>query len=308
MELRILTYAGQTYQEAIKVFAAEFEALTGAAVQIVSLPAPYGWWAMLGVAQADIASQFKDVAHYFIASEGFSESHSYLEDLKKWGRTSPEKLQSPKAVAEEILAKNPKKTLSVVDLQQIPQYDDSIKAFGQEILKVKKEDLDELKGIIDRSQRFAQLYPYEKSPLVDIKNLSENLDTSLFFREEYPGLVDSARSLKDHLRDVVVDEKHTLGGKEDLGRTLAPLPILGLGVAALLAGASGGAFLAVAGGVLSAWSLYTNGLLYEDVKDAGGLTLFLPVRPYYNGNYRYNPQLTFWKETGWEKVMEHLAE
>ncbi|MBI3943550.1 MAG: extracellular solute-binding protein [Chloroflexi bacterium] len=56
VELRILTYAGQTYQPALKVFAAGLEALTGASVQIVALPAPYGWWAMGGVAQGDIAS------------------------------------------------------------------------------------------------------------------------------------------------------------------------------------------------------------------------------------------------------------
>lgn len=56
IELTILTYAGQTYQRALEILADEFLALTGATIRNRPLAAPYDWWAMVPLAQADAAS------------------------------------------------------------------------------------------------------------------------------------------------------------------------------------------------------------------------------------------------------------
>lgn len=55
--LSLLSFAGQTYQPALRLFASEFEAKTGAVVRIVAFPSPLGWWYMEPVAQADAVSE-----------------------------------------------------------------------------------------------------------------------------------------------------------------------------------------------------------------------------------------------------------
>jgi ABC-type glycerol-3-phosphate transport system substrate-binding protein len=54
--LKMLNFAGVTYQSALNTFAREFEAETGASLEIVSLPYPYGWWYLEPVAEADSTS------------------------------------------------------------------------------------------------------------------------------------------------------------------------------------------------------------------------------------------------------------
>ncbi len=53
VELTILTFAGQTYQPALETLAAEFHTLTGATIRNKPLAAPYEWWALVPLAQAD---------------------------------------------------------------------------------------------------------------------------------------------------------------------------------------------------------------------------------------------------------------
>jgi multiple sugar transport system substrate-binding protein len=56
VHLRLLSFVGLTYRLALKAFAQEFEAETGAVVEIVSLPYPYGWWYLGPIIQADALS------------------------------------------------------------------------------------------------------------------------------------------------------------------------------------------------------------------------------------------------------------
>lgn len=57
IQLTILTYAGQTYQPALEILAEEFRELTGATIRNRALPAPFDWWALVPLAQADAASE-----------------------------------------------------------------------------------------------------------------------------------------------------------------------------------------------------------------------------------------------------------
>jgi ABC-type glycerol-3-phosphate transport system substrate-binding protein len=54
--LRLLSFAGHSYEAALKTFAKEFEVETGASVEIVSLPDYRGWWYLEPIAQADATS------------------------------------------------------------------------------------------------------------------------------------------------------------------------------------------------------------------------------------------------------------
>ena len=53
VHLRLLSFVGLTYRLALKTLAHEFEAQTGAVIEIVSLPYPYGWWYLGPMIQAD---------------------------------------------------------------------------------------------------------------------------------------------------------------------------------------------------------------------------------------------------------------
>ncbi|MCL5037461.1 MAG: clostripain-related cysteine peptidase [Chloroflexi bacterium] len=86
------------------------------------------------MAEADIASQFKDTADYLIASEGFTYSRSYLSDVKEWGNKNPEALNSAEKVAKEIIQKDDQHAHSVINLNKLQSFNKEIEAFGKEIL------------------------------------------------------------------------------------------------------------------------------------------------------------------------------
>lgn len=215
------------------------------------------------MAHLDIANQFKDTANYMIASQDFSECDDYLNDLKKWAKKHPEKLDSAIEVSEKIIEEDEQKTHSIINLKKIPQFDEAVKSFGREILKIKMEDLKEFNNTISNSRHFAQNYPpLEKSPLLDIKGMVENLESSTYFLEKYPELVNSAAAVKKLLDETVVGEKSA----EDM------------------------------------W------LLSGNTDTSCGLSLFIPVKPNYRHSYLYNSRISFWKETGWDKVMKHMTQ
>jgi ABC-type glycerol-3-phosphate transport system substrate-binding protein len=56
IHLRLLSFVGLTYRLALKAFAREFEAETGATIEIISLPAPYGWWYLEPILQSGARS------------------------------------------------------------------------------------------------------------------------------------------------------------------------------------------------------------------------------------------------------------
>lgn len=213
------------------------------------------------MAHADIASEFKDVADCFIASQAFSDCNSYLKKFKQWAEKNPDQLD-PLEVSKKIINIDSQYTHSAVSLKEIPEFNILIKAFGGEILKIEKEDLYEFKKIIKRSQHFAQEYCInENTPLIDIRSFIKNLEESAYFSNKYPSLAASASKVKEHLSKVVIGENHIKG----------------------------------------------EALPEEYINEACGLSIFLPVKYSFKTNYLYNSRLSFWKETGWGKVMEYIT-
>ena len=58
VRLKLLCWAGQSTQPALRKFASEFEAKTGASIEFEALPAPgaYGWWGLEPIALFDATS------------------------------------------------------------------------------------------------------------------------------------------------------------------------------------------------------------------------------------------------------------
>jgi len=269
------------------------------------------------MAETDVANQFKDAAKYYIASEGFSITHPYLEDLKQWGAKNPEKLEAPAEMAARIIQEDAQDTNSVLDLSRFPALSGELKNFGAEILKLGKEDLKEFKQIVNRAQHFAMQSPFDKSPLVDIPDLAAKLKDSGEFAARHPGLVKTSGDLADVAQKQVIKAAYYVPGGlgEFISTKVFPLAFasgcvgaaMGVGLGLLSATVMP---LALSMGIMTGYAALRNlsqGFIYENIKQANGLSLFLPVKSNYKESYVYNRELSFWKETGWDKVMEHLA-
>jgi hypothetical protein len=222
------------------------------------------------MAQVEVATAFKDVARYMVASE---ESVVHFRPPTKIAKKLKDPDTSPKDLADIIVKTNHEFTSSAIDLDKIDGLNKRIKVLGTEILKVRDvKGLQDMRAAVEKSTHYYRegiVKPGTFMNTMDFYSFVKHLLATRDLRAKFPGLMAACRDILDYFGSpetgIVISERHSR--------------------------------------LISRYFLdITN------VRGSHGLSMYFPTAPQpFRTRYTFFPNSLFDAETGWNGVIAHLT-
>ena len=222
------------------------------------------------LAQAEMASEYKDVANVLVASQESMEGYRAIEDVASELDHHP---MDPHALASHLVNTSTEFTLSAIDLEKMPEVEDQVALFSEALQKIgDQETLADVRKEILEAQHFYTMGKESPSPFrnaVDIVDAMERISANARLRTAAPDLVQAAETLAESLRmrpdGAVFAEKHVSETSQ-------------------------------------------AGYQLVDARRAHGLSVFMPVAPApFRDTYISFGDRRFAQSTGWNQAMQHLT-
>ncbi|MGV8123808.1 MAG: clostripain-related cysteine peptidase [Candidatus Xenobiia bacterium LiM19] len=222
------------------------------------------------MSQLEIATEFKDVAKVMAASQ---EGVVKFRPLEKLAEEAGREKYSPHELARHIVETSEEFSFAAIDLQKIQALNTKMKHFGEQILAVKDDGaLSEIRREIRTSSHFSTegiTGPNTFYNAVDLFDFINRLSKNHRLAEKHPTVAAAGREVLQELRE------------DPRGLVIAEKHQSGID-----------RFM----------------LDYTDVSGAHGLSLFMPTTPKaIRDRYMYIENSQFSRDTGWEKVSDHIT-